>query len=59
MVLVQIRFQKDEQHEGKINPTEVVLLDPSRRYLKTRRFPFPEFCREINMALQIRVIPSE
>lgn len=59
MVLVQIRFQKDEQHEGKINPTEVVLLDPSRRYLKTRRFPFPEFSREINMALQIRVIPSE
>ena len=55
MVLVQIRFQRDEQHEGKINPTEVVLLDPSRRYLKTRRFPFPEFCKEINMALQVRV----
>jgi len=55
MVLVQILFQKDGQHEGKINPTEVVLLDPSRRYLRTRKFPFPQFCREINMALQVRV----
>ena len=55
MVLVQILFQKDGQHEGKINPAEVVLLDPSRRYLRTRRFSFPEFSREINMALQVRV----
>ena len=55
MVLVQMLFQKDGQREGKINPTEVVLLDPSRRYLRTRRFSFPEFCREINMALQVRV----
>lgn len=55
MVLVQILFQKDGQHEGKINPAEVVLLDPSRRYLRTRKFSFPEFSREINMALQVRV----
>lgn len=55
MVLVQMLFQKDGQHEGKINPAEVVLLDPSRRYLRTRKFSFPEFCRDINMALQVRV----
>lgn len=55
MVLTQIFFQPDAAREGKINPVQVVVVDPSRQFLKERRFSWAEFCRMVNMVLRIRV----
>ena len=60
MVLTHIFFQKDATREGKIIPTRVVLVDPSRPFLKERSFSWAEFSQAINMALHLRVTkPSE
>ena len=56
MVLTRMYFQKDSRIEGKINPTQVVLIDPSRMFLKERKLSFQEFTHLINMALHVRVL---
>lgn len=60
MVLTEIQFRKDATHPDKINPTAVVLLDPSRKYLKKRTFTWPEFYRRVNMTLHLQAdIPAQ
>lgn len=60
MVLTEIHFQKDAAHAEKINPTAVVLLDPSRRYLRKRAFTWPEFHRKVNMVLHLQAdVPAQ
>ena len=53
MVLTQILFQKVEGHAGKIIPVQVTVVDPSRMYLKERRFSWEEFYRQLNMVLHV------
>lgn len=55
MVLTQVFFQKDEHQEGKIFPIRVTVLDPSRRFLKERKFSWSEFRDKVNMAIHIRI----
>lgn len=55
MVLTKIFFQADEEQVGKIRPAQALVVDPSRQFLKERRFSWTEFCRMLNMTLRINV----